>query len=69
MSTPDTAPEAAVGTVQDTEAVELTEQDRMSKASEEVAAVLNKYRVTISVQNVPVIVPAQAGTAPTDLKA
>lgn len=63
------APEPAVGTVKDTEAVELTEQERMSKASEEVATVLNKYNVTISVQNVPVIVPAREQTPSTDLKA
>lgn len=54
--------------VKDTSAVELSEQDRMSKASAEVADILNKYNVTITVQNVPVIVPAKA-TSTTDLKA
>lgn len=62
--------ESSQETVKDAQAVELTEQERMSKASTEVADILNKYNVTISVQNVPVIVPAKANSAPiTDLKA
>jgi len=56
--------------IKETTAVELTEQERMSHASEEVAVILNKYNVTISVQNVPVIVPAAPTKAPeSDLKA
>lgn len=56
-------------TVKEAEAVELTEQERMSRASTEVADILNKYNVTISVQNVPVLVPAAAKAPSTDLKA
>jgi hypothetical protein len=54
--------------VKDAEAVELTEQERMSRASNEVADILNKYNVTITVQNVPVIVPAAQKSPSTDLK-
>lgn len=63
------ATEAAVGTVKDVETTELTPEARMSRASEEVAEVLNKYNVTLIVQNVPTIVPAQPRTPESDLKA
>jgi hypothetical protein len=70
MSTEETTPtpEAAIGTVKDVEATELTEQERMARASDEVATILNKYNVTITVQSVPVIVPAQAREPASDLK-
>lgn len=52
----------------ETTAVELTEDERMSRASKEVADILKKYSCTITVQNVPVIMPAKQD-ASTDLKA
>lgn len=55
-------------TVRETEAAELTLEERLSKANEEVSAILNKYDVNIAVQNVPVIVPVKTEQT-TDLKA
>lgn len=67
MSSPDPTPEASTGTVKDVEAVELTLEERLTRANEEVAVVCNKYQVTITTQTVPVIVPGQPRSA-TNLK-